>query len=33
LNMMTRIAKGFNLPPDSRHPYDPDKKIPIKSCQ
>jgi alkylhydroperoxidase family enzyme len=31
-NMLTRIAKAFDLPPDQKHPYQADQKLPMTSC-
>jgi len=32
MNMMNRIAIGFNLPPDESHPYDQSATLPITRC-
>lgn len=32
MNMMNRIAEGFNLPPDEYHPYDPETNLPMLRC-
>lgn len=32
INMLSRIAVAFGLPPDATHPYSPDAPLPMRSC-
>lgn len=32
-NMLTRIVKAFDLPPDEGHPYDPAMVLPMMRCR
>jgi alkylhydroperoxidase family enzyme len=32
INMLSRIATAFGLPPDATHPYSPDSTLPMRRC-